>query len=137
MLIVTDHIKIPYREILFTFARSSGPGGQKVNKTSSKVLLEWNILTSPSQPAVLKSQLISKLSKRLNSYGAIQIQSDRFRDRNRNIDDALEKLKKIILHAAHTPKIRIKTKPKLNAREKRLQSKRFQSEKKQSRKKIF
>lgn len=136
MLIVTDHIQIPYREILFTFSKSSGPGGQKVNKTSSKVLLEWNIVTS-SQPAILKTQLVNKLSKRLNSYGAIQIQSDRFRDRNRNIDDALEKLKKVILQAAHTPKIRIKTKPKLNAREKRLQNKRILSEKKQNRKKIY
>ncbi len=137
MLFVTENIQIPLKEVKFTFARSSGPGGQKVNKTSSKVLLEWNIFKSPSQPNVLKAQLLSKLAKKITSEGNIQVTSDRFRDRNRNIDDALEKLRKIIFQASHTPKPRIKTKPKINAREKRLQTKHFVSEKKQNRKKIY
>ncbi len=137
MLIVTDHIHISLKEIYFTFARSSGPGGQKVNKTNSKAVLHWSIPNSHSIPNVLREQLLSKLQKTLNENGEIVIHSDKYRDRGRNVSDALEKLKKIIIQATHVSKKRIKTKPTLSAKEKRLSFKHKHSEIKQNRKKIW
>lgn len=137
MLMVTDHIQISLKEIQFTFVRSSGPGGQKVNKTASKALLRWNIGSSYSIPVVLKEQLLQKLKNILTENGDVLIHSDKYRDRGRNVADALEKLRKIIIQATHVPKKRVKTKPKLSAREKRLTSKHRHSETKQNRKKVW
>ena len=62
MLVVNDQLKIPLREFNFTFARSSGPGGQNVNKLNTKALLRWPVMKSPSLPEAVRRRLLAKVS---------------------------------------------------------------------------
>jgi ribosome-associated protein len=133
MLIVNDRIQIPLRELEWSFARSSGSGGQNVNKVNSKAILSWRPLVSPSLPVDVRDRFLARFGKRLSHDGSLQIQSDRFRDQPRNIDDCMEKLRLMILEVAIPPKKRKRTKPTRAAREKRLDKKRRQSDKKRDR----
>ena len=134
MLTITAHFSIPLREIDFSFARSSGPGGQNVNKVNSKAVLKWNFLASPSVPLAVRARFIGQYSSRLNSEGELIIMSDRTRDQGKNKADCLEKLKELLLGVAFPPKIRRDTKPTRSSKERRIKSKQSQSEKKKNRK---
>lgn len=136
MIDINDKFKIPDYELRFTFVRSSGPGGQNVNKTSSCAVLHWNLRYSPSVPEHLKGRIAKKLGKRINLEGELVLRSDRFRDRERNIADCLEKLKELLVQASHVPKKRVATKPTKASKKKRLETKRKHSEKKKYRGKI-
>ena len=132
-LIVNSRIRIPISEFTFSYMRSSGPGGQNVNKVSTKVRLRWSVLESPSLPNTVKERFRTKYARRMTTQGEILITSQRTRDRSRNIDDCLEKLREMLAEAAVVPKRRKKTKPSKASREKRLQQKREQAAKKQRR----
>jgi ribosome-associated protein len=133
MLIINDWLAIPMREFEFTYARSSGAGGQNVNKVNSKAILAWRPLVSPSLPAGVRDRFLARFGRRLSHDGSIVVQSDRFRDQPRNVNDCLEKLRLMILEVAVPPKKRRKTKPTRASREKRLEKKRRQSAKKRDR----
>ena len=77
MLVVNSRIRIPPAELEFTYARSSGPGGQNVNKVSSKALLRWNVTGSPSLPADVRERFLKKNTSRLTTEGDILITSQR------------------------------------------------------------
>ncbi len=134
MLVVTEHIRIPLREFEWNYVRSSGAGGQNVNKVNSKAILSWKPLASPFLSADVKTRFQAKFGHRLNHSGVLQIQSDRFRDQPRNAADCTEKLKEMLLLVAYAPKKRKKTKPTRASKEKRLDGKRRNSDKKQNRK---
>src|SRR3954453_16010917 len=89
---VNAQIAIPRREIQFSFVRSSGPGGQNVNKVASKAVLRWEVATSPSIPEHLRARLIGYLGRRINDRGELVLTSQRYRDQSKNIEDCLEKL---------------------------------------------
>src|SRR4051812_8949583 len=89
---VDSQIAIPRREIQFSFVRSSGPGGQNVNKVASKAVLRWSVATSPSIPDHLRPRLIERLGRRINDRGELVLASQRYRDQSKNIEDCLEKL---------------------------------------------
>jgi ribosome-associated protein len=133
MLIVTPNLQIPLREFEFTFARSSGPGGQNVNKVNSKALLRWAVLRSPTLPAAVRTRLLAKYGRRVTSGGELLVSSDRFRDAGRNVADCLEKLRRMLLDAASPPARRIRTKPGRAAKRRRLDAKRQHSRKKEQR----
>jgi len=135
MFAVNPRIQIPMSEFEFSFARSSGPGGQNVNKVNSKALLRWNIVESKSLPEDVLARFIEKFQSRLTGEGELVIQSDRFRDQLRNQEDCLEKLRSLLLEVAVPPKLRRKTKPSRSAKKKRVESKKKHSEKKMSRSK--
>lgn len=124
MLDITNHIRIPRQELHFAFARAGGPGGQNVNKVSSKVLLRWNPAQSPSLPEDVKSRLIAQQAGRLTRDGDLLLVSQRFRDQARNLDDCLNKLRDLILQALRPPKVRKATRPTKASREHRLEAKR-------------
>lgn len=133
MLVVNDRLSIPLRELEFHFSRSSGPGGQNVNKVNSKVTLRWPVQVSTALPADVRARFLGRFARRLTGSGELLITSQRFRDQGRNVGDCLDKLRQMVLEVAMPPKPRKATRPTRGSRERRLQNKRAQSEKKQSR----
>ena len=133
MLRVNARIAIPRRELRFTFVRSSGPGGQNVNKVASKAVLRWSVAGSPSIPDDVRSRLMTRAKRRVNDRGELILTSQRYRDQARNVEDCLEKLRELIIAAAKTPRARKKTRPSKSSREARLHQKRATSEKKRRR----
>ena len=132
-LAVNSRLRIPLAEFEFTFARSSGPGGQNVNKVNSKALLRWPIRTSPTLPEAVRGRFLEKHGNRVTTEGDLLISSQRYRDQGRNVEDCLEKLRVMLAEAAAPPVRRKRTKPSRGSIERRLQSKRIRSDKKQGR----
>ena len=133
MLVVTPEIRIPLREFRFTFVRSSGPGGQNVNKVASKAQLRWPVLASPSLPEPVRQRLLAKHGQRLTVDGDLLVTSQRFRDAGRNVADCLEKLRAMLAEAARPPRPRRPTRPSKGSIRRRLEHKRRLSDKKQQR----
>lgn len=133
MLEVNRTTAIPLTELHFTFSRSSGPGGQNVNKVNSKVTLHWSVTTSPSIPTEVRERFCAKYARRITKQGSVVIHSQRYRDQGRNVADCMDKLKAMILEVSRGPKTRKATKPTRAAKERRLQEKKQQSQKKQRR----
>jgi ribosome-associated protein len=133
MLPITDTIVIPESELSFSYARSGGPGGQNVNKVSSKALLRWHLSSSTSVPEEVKARLARLESKRITSEGDLLIVSQRFRDQERNRQDCLDRLRELVLRALVVPKPRKPTRPTRGSRMRRLADKRRRSQTKQGR----
>jgi len=130
---ITGRIVIPRSELRFSFVRSSGPGGQNVNKVASKAVLHWSVAKSTSISDEVRGRLLARNARRINDRGEMVLTSQRFRDQLRNVNDCLEKLRAIIVEAARRPRARKKTRPPKAAREARLQEKRATAEKKRRR----
>ena len=136
MLQITNAIAIPDDEIDLTAIRSQGPGGQNVNKVSSKATLKWHIASASGVPQAVITRFLATYGSRLNKNGEVVISSDKYRDQSRNIEDCKDKLIAMISTVATPPKRRKPTKPSRGQKEARLQDKREKSEKKQRRGKI-
>jgi ribosome-associated protein len=133
MLVVNAQLKIPLREFRFSFARSSGPGGQNVNKLNTKALLRWAVSRSPSLPEPVRRRLLWKHRRRVTSQGDLLVSSQRFRDAGRNVADCLEKLRAMLAEAAVAPKSRRPTRPTRASAQRRLDQKQRLSQKKRQR----
>jgi ribosome-associated protein len=136
MLVVNEEIVIPEGELQFSYSRSSGPGGQNVNKVNSKVQLRWNPASSTSFPAEIRQRLLARYSTRLTADGDLLFTSDETRDRRRNQELCLEKLRQLVLSVARPPKVRKKTRPSRSSKEKRRNDKRKRGEHKRNRQKV-
>jgi ribosome-associated protein len=130
---VTSQIAIPRNELRFAFVRSSGPGGQNVNKVATKAVLHWNVVNSAAISDEIRNRLVKRLSRRINDRGELVLTSQRYRDQSRNIDDCLAKLSAMVAASAKRPRTRKKTRPPKAAREARLTDKRAIAEKKRGR----
>ncbi len=124
-------VHIPESEFEFSYARSSGPGGQNVNKVNSKAVLKWDLHSSPSITEDERLRLLEKL--KLNESGQVVLMSDRFRDQKKNREDCIQKFGAMIEQALHVPKKRKKTRQSYSSRLKAKESKRRHSEKKSRR----
>jgi len=133
MLVVNRRIQIPPEEFEFTYARSSGPGGQNVNKVNSKALLRWRIVGSPSLPDDVRQRFLAAHPRRVTKEGDVLISSQRYRDAPRNAEDCLNKLRELLTGVAQAPKVRRPTKPSRGSVVRRRQAKTVQSQKKQGR----
>lgn len=133
MLDIQGHFQISEEEFSYEYARSGGPGGQNVNKVNSKVTLRWNVKTSPSLPADVLARLFTRYAARLTREGELLITSQRFRDRERNRADCLEKLQELLEGVAVAPKKRRATRPTRGSKERRLQNKQREGQKKRER----
>jgi ribosome-associated protein len=125
---ITETITLEPGEITYDFIRASGPGGQKVNKTSSAVQLRFDVGTSPSLPEEVRQRLISLAGRRLTTKQILVIEAKRFRSQDDNRRDATERLIKLIRKAVQAPVRRRKTKPSKASVERRLNRKRQRSQ---------
>jgi ribosome-associated protein len=129
-------VVIPAAGLEWQFVRSSGPGGQHVNRTSSKAVLRFDARHSPYLPEDVRSRLLEHERPRLTREGALLITSQKHRDQPRNIADCLAKLSAIVARALVAPKRRRPTKTPRSVVKKRLAGKRHRSETKRLRGRI-
>jgi len=132
-LVVTPRLTIPAGELEISFARSGGPGGQNVNKVSSKVDLRWNPTTSTALTDDDRALLLQKLRSRLTTDGVLIVTSTLTRDQIQNRADARDKLALIVKAALDRPKPRKATKVSKGAKRRRVADKRHKSEIKKNR----
>jgi ribosome-associated protein len=132
-IVVTPRLTIPVGELALAFARSGGPGGQNVNKVSSKVELRWNPTTSAALTADDRTWLLGKLANKLTTDGTLIVTSTKTRDQIKNREDALSKLALIVRAALDRPKARKPTKPSKGSKRRRVEAKRHRSEIKRNR----
>jgi ribosome-associated protein len=137
MIRITQRISIRETELKLDFIRSSGPGGQNVNKVATAVQLRFDAARSPSLPEDVRRRLVRIAGKKVSKEGALLIAARRFRTQERNRQDAVERLVQWIRRAAEKPKKRIKTKPTLSSRKRRLEGKRQRGEIKRLRKPVI
>jgi len=127
MIRVTDSIAIDDSELDEDFIRSSGPGGQNVNKLSTAVQLRFNVRRSPSLPNDVALRLMRLAGSRLTKDGVLIITAQSHRTQERNRQDARDRLIELIRQAAVIPIKRRKTKPTKASKEKRIESKKRRS----------
>ena len=135
MLHISPTIQIADSELVESFVRASGPGGQNVNKVASAVELRFDVAHSPSLSEPLRARLLARRDRRLTADGVLVIQASRLRDQARNREDARERLAEIIRAALHVPKKRVATKPTRASKERRIASKKKRAKHKQGRSK--
>jgi ribosome-associated protein len=133
MLKVTSRITIAEEELEERFVRASGPGGQNVNKVSTAVELRFNARASPALTEDVRKSLIRLAGRRMTDEGVLVIRAERFRTQERNREDARQRLVDLIAKAAVPPKPRVKTKPTLASKKRRLDTKSRRSEVKRNR----
>lgn len=126
-------VVIPATAIDWQFARSSGPGGQHVNRTSSKAVLRLDVARSPHLPDDIRARLMEQQRSRLTHEGVLVIVSQRHREQPKNVADCLAKLSAIVERAAARPKVRRVTKTPRSAIAKRLDAKRRRADTKKFR----
>ena len=123
MLRITEHISIDERELEEQFIRSSGPGGQNVNKLETAVQLRFDVRHSPSLPHDVRLRLERLAGQRLTKDGVVVITAQRHRTQERNRQNALDRLIELIQRAAVVPKRRRPTRPTAGSKKRRLESK--------------
>jgi ribosome-associated protein len=133
MLEINQRLTISVSAFGWRFARSGGPGGQNVNKVASKATLLWDVANSSEVPADVKQRLAALYPSYFTKEGVLQITSQRHRDQERNREDCLEKLRSMLSHACHVPRVRKKTKPTRGSKLARLQGKKHRAAIKSSR----
>ena len=116
-------LTIPPHELEFRFSRSSGPGGQHVNKTSSRVEVLWSVKTASDLSDSARTRLIARLGHRIDGDGFLHVVAQDFRSQLRNREAAVERLHQMVNAALQVPKPRRATKPTKGSREARLATK--------------
>jgi len=133
---ITDEVVIPISELRFRFARSSGPGGQHVNRSATQVELLFDVAGSPSLDEAQRQRVLTKLKSRIDKEGVLHLVSQETRSQLRNREEAVERFQELMRDALHVPKSRRPTRPTRAVRERRLEEKRRRSGTKRDRRPV-
>jgi ribosome-associated protein len=137
MIRITPRISLDESEISLAFVRSSGPGGQNVNKVSTAVELRFDAANSPSLSGEVRKRLIKIAGGKVTKEGILIIEARRFRTQEKNRSDAVERLTGLIRKAAVEPSKRRRTRPTLQSKEERMKRKKLRGQVKRLRKPII
>lgn len=135
-LFISPALTLPASELSWVAVRSSGPGGQNVNKVATKVELRFDLEGSTVLSEPVRARLRALARNRLDAEGRILISSQRTRSQEANLQDAREKLAALVRKALAPQRPRRPTRPSRGAKERRLEGKRQQAEKKRARGKV-
>ena len=127
MIEITPSIQIDERELQIDFIRSSGPGGQNVNKVATAVQLRFDVSAS-SLPEDVRARLLHLAGKRATSEGVLVIEAKRFRTQEQNREDAIQRFVELVRKALLKPRARKKTKPTQASKEERIKEKKRRGE---------
>jgi len=133
---ITDTVSIPLSELHFRFARSSGPGGQHVNRSATQVELLFDVANSPSLNETQQQRVLSRLRSRIDKEGILHLVSQETRSQLRNREEVVERFQVLMRDALRVPKRRLPTRPTRAARQRRLATKRRRSEIKRDRRPV-
>lgn len=133
MIAITPQLTIPLSELSFTTSRSSGPGGQNVNKVNSRVSLHFSVTTSPSLSTFQKSRIVTRLQSRINKEGVLQLHAQAERSQILNREALLNRFVALIGEALLVPKVRKKQAIPRRVREQRLEEKKYRGKLKKRR----
>lgn len=132
-LTITPAIRVPLSELRFQMSRSSGPGGQNVNKLNTRVQMWWDLGPLTVLPEDVRTRFLAQNANRLTKEGSLLLECQEFRTQLANRTACLDQLADLIRRALVRPKKRRPTKPTRGSRERRMQAKREQSQKKSGR----
>ena len=135
MLVISNNVSIPEYEIELNAVRAQGPGGQKVNKTSSAVHLRFDI-TASSLPDYYKSRLLALKDQHISKDGVVVIKAQQYRSQQKNREEALDRLQRLVQSVKNQPRRRVPTKPTRSSRQKRMDNKTRRSQLKQLRHRV-
>jgi ribosome-associated protein len=127
---------VPREELTITFARSSGPGGQNVNKRRTKAVVKWHVESSPTYSEQEKQRMLTKLANRINNEGFLVVDADAERSQDQNKSNAIAELQRLVRDALKPEIPRIETKPTHASKVRRLDEKSRISRTKELRKPI-
>jgi len=133
---ITDTVSIPMSELHFRFARSGGPGGQRVNRSATQVELLFDVANSLSLDEVQRQRVLTKLKSRLDKEGVLHLVSQETRSQLRNREEVVERFQELMRDALRVPKKRRPTRPSRAVRERRLEGKRRRSKTKRDRRPV-
>ena len=132
-IVVRPDLTLPASDLSFKAVRSSGPGGQNVNKVASKVELRFDLAGTTALGEAARERLRTLFPSRIDADGMFLVVSQKTRDQARNLEDACAKLREMVLSSLNVPRRRVPTKPSRAQKRRRLEDKRHVAEKKSGR----
>jgi ribosome-associated protein len=136
VIAINDRLAIPTAELEFRFSRSSGPGGQHVQRSDTRVELLFNVAGSPSLTDEQRARILSRLGNQIDGQGVLRVVSSATRSQLENREEAVRRFQALLASALRQHKRRVATKPSAAAREARLTQKRVRSQHKATRRKV-
>lgn len=127
-IVINQNLSIPDSEMRFSAARSGGPGGQHVNKVSSRVILEFDVMHTSALSPYQKRRIAERVGNRMNQQGILRLQAQRHRTQSANRTDLLKKFIEILQDALRPVKSRVPTRVPHRVREKRLEEKKLRTQ---------
>ncbi len=136
MIEIQEDLSIPEDEVTFAFSRSGGPGGQNVNKVSTRATLYFDVRNSPSLSEERKTLIMERLAGRIDKEGVLRVVSQRYRTQGENREETVRRFAELLRGALEIKRARKKTRTPFSAHRERLEKKKKRSEVKRARGKV-